>query len=92
MDNPFRIIKYVMRTEKGTTLEKENKYIFCVNKKANKVEIKNAIEYVYRVKVKAINTLVMPGKEKRVRSKAGTTPDWKKAVVTLKEGQKINIT
>ena len=91
MQNPFRIIKYVLRTEKGTTLEKENKYIFCVDKSANKVQIKEAIEYVYRVKVDEVNTAVMPGKMRRIRYKAGKTSDWKKAIVTLGKGQKINI-
>ena len=91
MQNHFKIIKYVLRTEKGATMSGENKYIFCVDKKANKVEIKDAVEYIYRVKVAAVNTSVMPGKSKRVRYKTGKTPDWKKAVVTLQEGQKITV-
>ncbi|MCP4648934.1 MAG: 50S ribosomal protein L23 [PVC group bacterium] len=89
--NPFRIVKYILRTEKGTKLENQNKYLFCVDIKANKVEIKQAIEYIYRVKVDSINTTVVPGKMKRVRYKAGKTSEWKKAVVTLKKGQKIKI-
>ncbi|MBI4846659.1 MAG: 50S ribosomal protein L23 [Candidatus Omnitrophica bacterium] len=92
MQKPFQIIKHILRTEKGTKLEPQNKYIFCVNKKANKVQIKEAIEYIYRVKVHSVNTTVMPGKMRRVRYKAGKTPDWKKALVTLQKGQKINIT
>lgn len=92
MQNPFQIIKYILRTEKGTGLENEGKYIFCVNKKANKVQIKDAIEYIYRVKVRAVNTSTMPGKTRRIRYKAGKTPEWKKAIVTLEKGQKINIT
>lgn len=92
MHNPFRIVKYVLRTEKGTKVEPQNKYLFCVDKTANKIEIKNAIEFIYRVKVKAVHTSVMPGKKRRIRYKQGMTPEWKKAVVTLKKGQKINIT
>ena len=92
MHNPFQVIKYVLRTEKGTKIEPQNKYLFCVDKKANKIEIKSAIEHIYRVKVDAVNTTVMPGKKRRVRTKQGMTPEWKKAVVTLKKGQKINIT
>ncbi len=92
MQSPFRIVKYILRTEKGTVLEAKNKYLFCVDKKANKIEIKDAIEHIYRVNVERINTTVMPGKPKRVRFKAGLTPEWKKAIVTLKEGQKISIT
>ena len=87
MQNPFRIIKYVLRTEKGTDLEVQNKYLFCVDK----IQIKDAIEHIYRVKVQSVNTAVMSGKPKRVRYKAGKTPDWKKAVVTLEKGQKINL-
>ncbi|MFH1063054.1 MAG: 50S ribosomal protein L23 [Candidatus Omnitrophota bacterium] len=91
MQNQFRIIKYVLRTEKGAILEPENKYLFCVDKKANKIQIKDAIEHIYRVKVLTVNTAVMSGKPKRVRYKAGKTPDWKKAIVTLQKGQKINL-
>lgn len=92
MQNPFQIIKYVLRTEKGSLLEKQNKYMFCVAKKANKIQIKDAIEYIYRVKVSDVNTSVVPGKMRRVRYKPGKTPEWKKAVVTLEKDQKINIT
>ena len=91
MQDQFKVIKYILRTEKGTRLEPENKYIFCVDKKANKIQIKDAIEYIYRVKVRAVNTSIMEGKMRRVRYKAGKTPQWKKAVVTLEKGQKINI-
>lgn len=91
MQNQFRIIKYVLRTEKGAILEPENKYLFCVDRKANKIQIKDAIEHIYKVKVEAVNTALMIGKPKRVRYKAGKTPDWKKAIVTLQKGQKINL-
>ena len=62
--------------------------------KRNEVDEKNkwAIEDIYKVKVQSVNTLVVPGKKKRVRQALGHTPDWKKAVVTLKEGQKIEVT
>ncbi|MBU1087267.1 MAG: 50S ribosomal protein L23 [Candidatus Omnitrophica bacterium] len=91
MQNPFRVIKYVLRTEKGAVLEPQNKYLFCVDKGANKIEIKDAIEHIYRVKVLTVNTALMSGKPKRVRYKAGKTSDWKKAIVTLEKGQKINL-
>ncbi len=91
MQNSFRIIKYVLRTEKSTELEPQNKYIFCVDKKANKIQIKDAIEFIYRVKVQNINTATMPGKKRKVRYKTGKTPEWKKAVITLQKGQKINL-
>jgi large subunit ribosomal protein L23 len=91
VQNQFKIIKYVLRTEKGAILEPENKYLFCVDKKANKIQIKDAIENIYKVKVQTVNTSIVIGKPKRVRYKTGKTPDWKKAIVTLQKGQKINL-
>jgi len=69
-----------------------NKYVFWVGNKANKISIKKAVENIYKVKVSEVNTLVVPGKAKRVRFAQGMTPEWKKAVVTLKEGDKIDVT
>lgn len=69
-----------------------NKYTFLVAMKANQLQIKEAIEQIYRVKVVKVNTLIASGKTKRVRYKTGKTADWKKAIVTLKEGQKIEVT
>jgi large subunit ribosomal protein L23 len=66
--------------------------MFLVNMRANKVQIKKAIEEIYKVKVTGVNTTVVAGKRKRVRFKIGKRPDWKKAVVTLKEGNKIDVT
>ena len=89
MKNPYSIIRSRLETEKGTALGAYNKYLFQVDKKANKLEVKKAVETIYKVKVKSINTVSVPGKKKRVRYAEGKTPDWKKAVVTLEEGQKI---
>ena len=83
------IIKALIRTEKATTYEPEGKYLFLVNKSANKIQIKQAVEQMYKVKVTAVNTFISQGKLKKVRYQLGRTPDFKKAVVTLKEGQKI---
>ncbi|MEW6008023.1 MAG: 50S ribosomal protein L23 [Candidatus Omnitrophota bacterium] len=89
----FDIIKTIIRTEKGTSfLEPVGKYLFLVNKKANKLQIKKAIEQIYKVKIKKINVQICTGKLKRVRYQYGMTPDWKKAIVTLAEGQKIEVT
>lgn len=88
----YDVIKTLLRTEKGTSLEADRKYIFEVSVKATKPEIKKAVEEIYHVKVQDINTTVQPGKLKRVRQELGRTPDWKKAIVTLKEGQKIEVT
>ncbi len=85
------ILKALLRTEKGSFQAVENKYLFSVRRDANKIEIKSAVEDAYKVKVEAVNTQLMPGKAKRVRQQQGMTPDWKKAVVTLKTGQKIDL-
>lgn len=73
-------------------LELERKYLFHVSDRANKIEIKRAIEEIYSVKVAEVNTITVPAKRKRVRQEFGHTTPWKKAVVTLKEGQKIDVT
>ncbi len=89
----FDIIKTIIRTEKGTSfLEPVGKYLFLVEKNANKLQIKKAIEQIYKVKVKKVNVQICTGKLKRVRYHYGMTPAWKKAIVTLREGQKIEVT
>lgn len=85
----YDIIKALVRTEKSTLQEPEGKYLFLVAKQANKIQIKRAVEDIYKVKVKNVNTVIASGKLKRVRYQLGRTPDSKKAIVTLKEGQKI---
>ena len=89
---PYDTAISLLRTEKGTDLLPLNKYIFLVDMKANKFQIKEAIEQIYKVKVTKVNTTVVSGKTKRVRYKLGRTADWKKAIVTLKEGYKIEVT
>lgn len=85
------IIKAILITEKSTLYEPSGKYLFLVDKTANKIQVRRAVEEIYKVKVKHVNSLVSPGKAKRVRHQLGRTPDTKKAVVTLKEGQKIEL-
>ena len=86
------IIKRVVNTEKTTRdKQKNNKYVFEVDKRANKVEVKKAVEKLYRVKVLNVNTVIMHGKKRRVRYQIGSTPDWKKAIVKLKIGDRIEI-
>lgn len=92
MYTSFDIIKALVRTEKSTLYEPERKYLFFVDKASNKVQIKRAVEEIYKVKVKDVNTFVSRGKIRRVRYQLGKRPDTKKAVVTLKEGQKIELT
>lgn len=76
-------------TEKSSGLMAEGKYTFAVDLRANKVQIKSAVEDIFKVKVKSVNTMKVPGKMRRVGRSVGRTPEWKKAVVTLREGQKI---
>jgi large subunit ribosomal protein L23 len=90
--SPYQIIKALLRTEKTTRFyEPKNKYLFLVDIDANKSQIKKAIETIYNVKVEKVNTLIQPGKLKRVRYQEGKTPDRKKAIVSLKEGYKIEL-
>ncbi len=92
MEDAYTTVKSLLRTEKGTEMLPYNKYLFWVNRDANKINIKKAIEEIYKVKVKDVNTITSRGKKKRVRFQEGKTPDWKKAIVTLKEGEKIDVT
>ncbi|MBU0477976.1 50S ribosomal protein L23 [bacterium] len=90
MKSIYEIIKGPLITEKSTDIgEKQNKYVFKVGCNANKIEIRNAIEKIFNVKIEKVNTIKLQGKKKRVRKVEGKTPDWKKAVITLKEGNKI---
>jgi len=92
MITSYDIIKALIKTEKSTKYEPEGKYLFLVDKSAGKIQIKRAVEEIYKVKVRDVNTFISGGKLKRVRYQLGRTPDVKKAVVTLKTGQKIETT
>ena len=85
----FDVVKALVRTEKGGSLEKDNQYLFRVATSATKIDVKRAVEEIYKVKVEEVRTLNVPGKLKRVRYRSGYTTGWKKAIVSLKEGQKI---
>ena len=91
MKESYSVIRSLLRTEKGSLQAVNNQYLFNVKKEANKIQIKQAVEHIYKVKVDKVNTQVMPGKLKRVRQQMGMTPEWKKAVVTLQSGQKIDL-
>jgi large subunit ribosomal protein L23 len=79
-------------TEKATLVAEENKIIFRVPLTATKVEIKRAVENLFKVDVTKVNTIRMKGKTKRFRGTIGRRPDWKKAIVTLKDGQSVDVT
>jgi large subunit ribosomal protein L23 len=79
-------------TEKATLLSEQNKVVFRVAANATKVEIAAAVEELFKVKVTKVNTLIQKGKTKRFRGRMGRRSDVKKAIVTLQDGQSIDIT
>jgi large subunit ribosomal protein L23 len=87
----YGIIKSILITEKGTKISAPlRQHIFCVQNTANKIQIRNAVEKIYNVKVQKVMTLIVKGKTKRLRqNQPGKTRAWKKAIVTLKEGSEI---
>jgi large subunit ribosomal protein L23 len=92
MKDPRSIVRRALITEKGTTLrEKQNQYHFEVARDANKIEIKRAIETIFSVKVGSVRTQQLRGKLKRQGRSSGRRSDWKKAIVTLKPDQKIEL-
>jgi large subunit ribosomal protein L23 len=94
MKDPYTVLQTVRVTEKGSAATgKFNRYQFVVARNANKLDVKHAVEKVFKVKVERVNTMHVRGKGRRQMTRqAGVTPAWKKAIVTLKEGQKIELT
>lgn len=90
MKNMYEIIKRPVLTEK-TTLQKEqsNQITLEVDRRANKIEIKEAVEKIFKVKVLDIQSMVVQGKTKRLGRFSGKRSDWKKAIVTLKPGEQV---
>ena len=92
--NAFEIIKTVRLTEKGTRQgENYNQYTVMADRRANKTQIRHAVQDLFKVKLTKVNTLNVRGKMRRQRTtQAGKASDWKKAIVTLQDGQKIALT
>jgi large subunit ribosomal protein L23 len=88
----YDVIVSPVITEKATALSEQNKVVFRVRQDATKPQIKEAVEKLFDVKVKSVNTLVTKGKVKMFRGTRGQRSDVKKAVVTLEEGQTIDVT
>jgi len=88
----YDVIRSPVITEKATFASEHNKVMFRVAIDATKAEIKQAVEKLFDVKVTAVNTLVTKGKKKRFKGRLGQRSDVKKAVVTLAEGQSIDVT
>jgi len=87
--DPQSVVQTLLRTEKGTAQESLRKYRFAVRREATKVQIRQAVEALYQVQVAAVNTAVVYGKPRRLRQSLGRRPDWKQAIVTLRDGFKI---
>ena len=92
--NKFNLLDIIISpsiTEKATFLSEQNKIVFKVNKKAKKDSIKRSIEKIFKVNVIKINTINLKGKTKIVKGKKSRKPDIKKAIITLKKGQSIDL-
>jgi len=85
----YEVLRRPIITEKTTLLQGQNKYVFAVSTAANKAQIKEAVEQAFNVTVKAVNVQMVPGKVRRIGRNIGQRPDWKKAIVTILPGQKI---
>ena len=91
MKTVYNVLVGPMLTERGAMLkEQENKVLFKVVKDANKIDIKRAVEEIFKVKVERVATMNYNGKNKRMGRYMVKRPDWKKAIVTLKEGEKLD--
>lgn len=91
-ERTYELLRSPVITEKATLLSEHNQVTFRVPMDANKIEVRKAVETVFGVKVTAVNTLVTKGKTKRFRGRMGRRADVKKAIVTLAEGDSIDIT
>ena len=87
----YEVLRRPLITEKGAGLQVQNKYAFEVASRANKPQIKQAVEKAFNVKVTTVNVMTVPGKERRVGRQQVLTPSWKKAIVTLKSGHRIEL-
>ncbi len=87
----YEVLRRPLITEKSTALQVEGKYAFEVIREANKPQIKQAVEKAFKVEVTAVNVVVMPGKRRRLGGRQLPAQPWKKAIVTLKPGDKIEL-
>ena len=87
----YEVLTRPLITEKNSLLQGQGKYVFEISGKANKIQVKKAVEKAFKVDVTAVNIVAVPGKERRVGRSKVLTPSWKKAIVTLKPGDKIEL-
>ncbi len=89
--NHYQVLRRPLITEKNTILQAQGKYAFEVAGESNKHQVKQAVEKAFNVKVTAVNVMTVPGKGRRVGRREVVTPSWKKAIVTLQPGDKIEL-
>jgi len=87
----YEVLRRPVITEKNAMLQAQGKYAFEIAREANKPQIKQAVEKAFKVKVLAVNVMTVPGKTRRVGRRQVLTQSWKKAIVTLKPGDKIEL-
>jgi large subunit ribosomal protein L23 len=87
----YRIVKYPHVTEKATNLAEKNQYVFNIGKDANKIEVKKAMESLYKVNVLGVNIINIHPRKRRLGKTMGHIPGYKKAIVKIEEGQKIEV-
>jgi len=87
----YKVLNRPLVTEKNSALQAQGKYAFEVVQEANKAQIKQAVEKAFKVTVTGVNVMTVPGKRRRMRGREVMSPSWKKALVTLKPGDKIEL-
>ncbi len=87
----YEVLRRPLITEKNAMLQAQGKYVFEIAREANKQQIKQAVEKAFKVNVLAVNVMTVPGKRRRVGRRQVLTQSWKKAIVTLKPGDKIGL-
>lgn len=90
MDPEHVLKRPIILTEKSSKLREQNQVIFEVSRDANKIQIRDAVQQLFKVTVRDVNTLVMRGKDRRMGRSYGKLQNWKKAIVTLKQGDQID--
>jgi large subunit ribosomal protein L23 len=88
---PHEVLRRPVITEKNTQLNEQSRYVFEVAREANKLQIKQAVEVIFKVTVTAVNTINVPSKPRRFGRSVGRTKPWKKAIVSLAKGQRIEL-
>ncbi len=89
--HPYGVLLRPVVTEKSTFLAEQGKYVFAVATRANKLQVKEAVELAFQVQVHDVNVMTVPGKSRRIGRRSSQGPDWKKAIVTLVPGDRLEL-